>query len=92
MREIHDEVDGIELEIVMRSDSVNGKAWVKEGEKPPVKTSGFQVIPKRWIVERTFAWFSLNRRLSKDYEAKPKVSEAWLWIAMTSILVKRLAR
>ena len=89
MRHVHDEVEGLELEIVQRSDAGNGSAWVKEGLPPPEKQTGFKVLPKRWIVERTFGWFSLNRRLSKDYEANPRVSETWLWIAMAWILIKR---
>ena len=44
---------------------------------------GFQVQPKRWIVERTFGWFGRYRRLSKDYEHHPRNSETWIYIAMT---------
>lgn len=43
---------------------------------------GFEVQPRRWIVERTFGWFGRYRRLAKDYEANPKSSEAWITIAM----------
>lgn len=92
VRHVRDEVEGLELEIVQRSDAGNGSAWIREGEPAPEKESGFKVLPKRWIVERTFAWFSLNRRLSKDYEANPRVSETWLWIAMAWILVRRFLR
>lgn len=44
---------------------------------------GFQVQPRRWIVERTFGWFGRYRRLSKDYERHPRNSETWIYIAMT---------
>src|SRR5262249_42803929 len=44
----------------------------------PLGVKGFVVLPKRWIVERTFAWLGRYRRLSKDYEANPKSSEAWI--------------
>ncbi|RTH25936.1 hypothetical protein CSW36_07550, partial [Thermus scotoductus] len=47
---------------------------------------------KRWVVERTFAWLGRNRRLAKDYEANPRVSEAWVYLGMLRLLVKRLAR
>lgn len=57
--------------------------------EPGVK--GFQVVPKRWVVERTFAWLGRNRRLSKDYELLPETSEAWLYIAMTNLMTRRLA-
>jgi len=49
-------------------------------------------LPKRWVVERTFAWLGRNRRLAKDYEANPRVSEAWVYLGMLRLLVKRLAR
>jgi putative transposase len=44
---------------------------------------GFEVQPKRWVVERTFGWLGRYRRLSKDYEHHPRNSETWLYIAMT---------
>jgi putative transposase len=52
---------------------------------------GFVVLPKRWIVERTFAWLTQCRRLSKDYEGLPASSEAMISIAMTRLMVRRLA-
>ncbi len=58
------------------------------------KTSdaGFVVLPKRWIVERTFAWQGRSRRLSKDYEALPETVETWILVAMIYLMVKRLAK
>jgi putative transposase len=53
---------------------------------------GFHVIPRRWVVERTFAWFSHNRRLSKDYERLCATSEAWIYLTMIRLMVRRLAR
>lgn len=50
----------------------------------------FVVLPKRWIVERTFAWLGKYRRLSKDYEALPIVSENWIYIAMIDRMLHRL--
>ena len=52
---------------------------------------GFQVLPKRWVVERTFAWLGTYRRLSKDYEQNPASSEAYVYLAMTHLMVRRLA-
>lgn len=52
---------------------------------------GFQVLPKRWIVERTFAWTSGYRRLSKDYERLPRSSEGFFMLAMTHQMLRRLA-
>jgi len=53
---------------------------------------GFILEPHRWIVERTFGWFGLYRRLSKDYEYKTESSEAMIYIAMAHVMVRRLAR
>jgi len=52
---------------------------------------GFKVLPKRWIVERTLAWLGRNRRLSKDYEQLPHVSEAFVKMAMVRLMIARLA-
>lgn len=52
---------------------------------------GFQVLPKRWVVERTFGWLGRYRRLSKDYEQNPASSEAHVLLAMTRLMVRRLA-
>lgn len=52
---------------------------------------GFHVLPRRWVVERTFAWLGRNRRLAKDYEALPTTSETWCYIAMSRLMLKRLA-
>ena len=52
---------------------------------------GFKVIPKRWIVERTFGWFNNFRRMSKDYEHNPNTSEHIIYINMISIMLKKLA-
>ena len=53
---------------------------------------GFTVLPRRWVVERTFAWISHNRRMSKDYERLAATSEAFIYVAMTRLMVRRLAR
>src|SRR6266851_4669510 len=51
---------------------------------------GFHVLPKRWVVERTLAWLCRNRRLSKDYEHLPAVSEAFVKLAMIRLMIARL--
>ena len=64
------------LEIVKRTDSFKG----------------FQVLPRSWVVERTFGWLNRSRRLAKDYERLPERSEAMIQIAMIRLMLARLAR
>lgn len=65
--------------------------WVLEIVKRSDDLTGFKVLPRRWVVERTFAWLYKFRRLSKDYEETTASSEAWIRIAMIHIMVRRLA-
>lgn len=51
---------------------------------------GFAPLPRRWVVERTFAWLGKCRRLSKDYEQKPQHSETWIRLAMIHLMLRRL--
>jgi putative transposase len=67
---------GICIEIVLRSDDVKG----------------FEVLPRRWVVERTFAWLGRFKRLVRDYELCPEHSESMVYVAMTQLLLKRLAK
>lgn len=67
---------GVELEIVKRSDTIKG----------------FKVLPKRWIVERTFGWLVRNRRLVRDYEVLPEHSVAMVQISMIKLMLARIAR
>ncbi len=66
--------------------------WVLEIVKRPQDAVGFQVLPRRWVVERTLAWVGRYRRLSKDYEARPETSEALIYAAMSRLMMRRLAR
>jgi len=65
--------------------------WVLEIVKRSDDVTGFSVLPKRWIVERTLGWLNRSRRLSKDYERLTNTSEAWVYAAMTRLMVRRLA-
>ena len=71
--------------------------WAKEGGggilelvvRPEGQTK-FEVLPWRWIVERTFAWLGRYRRLSEDYEGSEESSESWIYVAMTHLMLRRL--
>ena len=65
--------------------------WLLVIVKRNAEAKGFYVLPKRWIVERTLAWRSNCRRLSKDYERLPETSEAFCYLAMIRLMLKRLA-
>jgi putative transposase len=71
------------------------REWAKEGVAidweqllPP---KGFRVLPRRWVVERTFSWLGQNRRMSKDYERLCETSEAFIHVAMIRLMVRRQA-
>lgn len=65
---------GIDLEIIKRTDDLKG----------------FQIVPRRWVVERTFGWFGRFKRLSKDYELLPEHSESMIYLAMMQLMLRRL--
>jgi putative transposase len=86
---------------VVFADSAYGRnglpAWVKETfgwilqtVLRPVQAKGFVVLPKRWIVERTFAWLARCRRHSRDYERNPATSETMIQISMIALMLRRL--
>jgi putative transposase len=54
-------------------------------------TGGFQLLPRRWVVERSFAWLNRNRHLAKDFEASIASARAWVYIASLQLLIRRLA-
>lgn len=80
----------ISFEVVARGDGGRRRRWVPPGEQPPV-VPAFAVVPRRWVVERTFAWLGRYRRLSKDYEYLPATAEAVIHLAMIQLLVRGLA-
>ena len=60
--------------------------------KKPKGTKGFEVVSRRWVVERTFAWLGRCRRLAKDFERSEESSQAWMELAATRFLLRRIAR
>ena len=71
------EASRVRLKVVKRTDN---------------KTKDFIVLPKRWIVERTFGWVNRARRLAKDFETMIESSHAWFLLAITVLLIRRIAR
>ena len=80
----------IAFEVVTRADGGRLRRWRPPTTEPPV-VPRFAVVPRRWVVERTFAWLGRFRRLSKDYEFLPATSEAVIHLAVIQLLVRRLA-
>lgn len=66
--------------------------WTLEIVKRTAAANGFEVLPRRWVVERTLAWLNRNRRLAKDFEASIASAEAWLYLASVQLLMQRIAR
>ena len=67
-------------------------SWTIEIVQRPPGAKGFVLLPRRWVVERTFAWLGRNRRLGKDFEATLESAQAWLTLASIRMLTRRLAR
>jgi len=65
--------------------------WVLQTVLRPVAVKGFVVLPKRWIIERTFAWLARYRRNGKDYERTTESSEAIIHLSMINLMSRRLA-
>ncbi len=66
-------------------------SWTLEIIKRSDAARGFELLPRRWVIERTFAWLGRNRRLAKDFEATIASAETWLYIASVQLIVRRLA-
>jgi transposase len=65
--------------------------WTIEIVKRSDAAKGFVLLPRRWVVERTFAWLNRNRRLAKDFEATVESAVTWLYIASVQLMSRRLA-
>lgn len=88
------------LQVVWADSGYEGALWVELYHlfrivlaiiKRPTQPTGFVLLPKRWLVERTFAWLGRYRRLSKDYEHCPKSSQGMVYAASIHVMLKRLA-
>ncbi len=66
--------------------------WELEIVERDKEAKGFEILPKRWIVERTLGWLRRDRRLARDYERKVQTSETLIEVAMIRLILRRLAR
>jgi putative transposase len=80
---------GLSLEIVQRRSRW---VWVRNDVEPEPIPEGFEVVKRRWVVERTFAWIMRNRRMSRDYEFLAATTEALVYVCMIRLMLKRLAK
>lgn len=64
--------------------------WLIEVVKRAKNSHSFEVLPRRWVVERTLGWLGRNRRLSKEYEFLPESEAAWVYIGMIPLMLRRL--
>jgi putative transposase len=65
--------------------------WAPADQEPPPAPTGFQVLHRRWVVERTLGWLGRWRRLSKDYEFLPTTAECTIYLTMIRVMLRRLA-
>jgi transposase len=79
---------GLTLTVVKRPAR---RVWLPADQEPPPRPPGMPILPRRWVVERTFAWLGRCRRLSKDYEQLPDTEVAWIQVAMIQLMTRRLA-
>lgn len=93
--------DSMRIELVWADGGYQGElvswlklvtGWTLEIVKKLADQVGFQVLPRRWVVERSFSWLGRQRRLSKDYERLTQTSEAFIYVAMISLMLKQLAK
>jgi len=85
---------GLTVEVIRHLANRNVGCWVNSGQQdlfPEALTTGFTVLPKRWVVERTHAWNERARRLIMHHDRLTKVSEAWVWLAEARMLASRVA-
>lgn len=84
-------VDGTYDGIEFMQWTMDTYRWILETIKRSEPVKGFVLLTKRWVVERTWGWLHWSRRLSKDYEVLPETSEAFIYLAMIRLMLRRLA-
>ncbi|MFI0915513.1 transposase [Streptomyces abikoensis] len=84
------ETTGVTIQVVRRRDGGFRGTWVRAGDTSPAVPL-FSVVPRRWVIERSFAWLGRYRRLSKDYEYLAENSESAVYLATIMLLLHRVA-
>lgn len=84
-------VDGTYEGVDFKQWTMDTYHWILQTIKRSDRAKGFVLLPKRWVVERTFGWLNWSRRLSKDYEVLPETSETFIYVAMIRLMLRRLA-
>jgi len=84
-------VDGTYEGIDFMQWTMDTYRWILQTIKRSEQSKGFVLLPKRWVVERTWGWLNWSRRLSKDYEVLPETSETFIYVAMIRLMLRRLA-
>lgn len=69
-----------------------GRGGILEIVERPAGQKGFQVLPRRWVVERSFAWLTFNRELVRDYTDNPQSAESWVYLASIRLMMRRLEK
>jgi transposase len=97
LRQAFPQLDHVFADRVYRGEQLRAAVadcgpWTIEIVQRPPGVKGFQLLPRRWVVERTFAWFGRSRRLAKDFEATTASATAWVLLANLRLLTRRLAR
>jgi putative transposase len=75
----------------LRAALSNAGKWTIQIIRRSDRVKGFEVLPRRWVVERTFAWLGRNRRLAKDFERSIQSSTAWLLLASVQMITRKIA-
>lgn len=75
----------------LKAALTKSRGWTLQIVKRSDCAKGFEVLPRRWVVERTFAWLNRNRRLAKDFERTIQSATAWLFLASVQLIVRRVA-
>lgn len=91
---VKEHLDGVRLEIVKHPWTGLRGVWAPEGatiDWDKIMPKGFHILPRRWVIERTNAWITHNRRLSRDFEGTYTSSEAFIYLAMSKLMLARLA-